>query len=295
MRTNDPQRGGGDSPCPIGEPRPAPVPGTSDPDLEPRNSAYTAYASVDTVLSLQHPRTNAPTEHGFLILTQVKELLFKLLHTELNTARDYLMADRLDDVLWTLRRANRVQQMLLSCWEWFSALAPGEFASFRDVLGPASGFQSFSYRRLEFLLGNKNPQLAKLHQRTPQYAEVLAALNEPSLYDEVLRYMARRGHAVPPTLLERDFSVPYEPDAKVAEAWRLVYEQPGEDHGMFLLGEALVDTASLFARWRYTHLLTVQRVLGDKRGTGGTDGAPWLSRIAEHRFFPELWSMRSTM
>jgi tryptophan 2,3-dioxygenase len=250
---------------------------------------------MDTLLSLQHPQTDAPTEPGFIILSQVKELLFALLHTEFSAARDQLAADRLDDALWTLRRAGRVQQVLLSCWDPLAALSPDEFASFRDVLGTASGFQSVSYRKLEFLLGNKNPSLANPHRGTPQYEEVLAALHEPSLYDEALRYLARRGRDIPAGVLDRDPSTPYVADEDVAQAWRGIYAQPRHERDLFLFAEALTDTADQFARWRYTHLLTVQRLLGDKPGTGGTDGASWLRRIAEHRFFPELWSIRSTL
>lgn len=262
---------------------------------EDGSTPYAAYASMDTLLSLQHPQTSADTEPGFIILSQVKELLFKLLHTEFSTARDHLAADRLNDVLWTLRRANRVQQVLLSCWDGLSTLTPGEFASFRDVLGSASGFQSFTYRQLEFLLGNKNSRLVRPHRNTPQHDVLVAQLRQPSLYDEVLRYLARQGLDIPTEVTEREFSLPYQPDETVVAAWRQVYEQPSQKHELFLLGEALMDTANLFARWRYVHLLTVQRVLGDKPGTGGTDGSSWLSRIAEHRFFPELWSVRSTL
>jgi tryptophan 2,3-dioxygenase len=259
------------------------------------NTSYSSYACMDTLLSLQHPQTDADTEPGFIILSQVKELLFKLLVEEFSTARGYLAADRTDDALWTLRRSARVQQVLLSCWDAFSALAPGEFASFRDVLGSASGVQSFMYRRLEFLLGNKNPGLVGPHRDTPQFEEVLGQLRQPSLYDEAIRLLARRGMDIPADLTSRDFSVPYQPTAEVADAWRLVYADPGRDHDLFLLAEALMDTAYLFARWRYTHLLTVQRMLGDKQGTGGTDGVHWLSAIADHRFFPELWTVRTSL
>ncbi|CAL9647530.1 Tryptophan 2,3-dioxygenase [Streptomyces sp. enrichment culture] len=256
---------------------------------------YAHYARMDTLLSLQHPLTDAETEPGFIILSQVKELLFKLLHTEFTAARDHLAADRLDDARWTLRRAGRVQRVLLSCWDALGALAPGEFASFRDVLGSASGFQSVTYRRLEFLLGNKNPRLVEPHRGTRKHAEVMAQLAEPSLYDEALRLLARRGMDIPDEVVERDVSLPYEPHEAVAAAWRTVYEQPGRQQELFRLAEALTDTADLFARWRYAHLLTVQRLLGDKPGTGGTEGAGWLGAIAEHRFFPELWSVRSAL
>ncbi|MGW1071757.1 tryptophan 2,3-dioxygenase [Streptomyces sp. NPDC002537] len=268
---------------------------SGEQQVPPGSTPYAAYACMDTLLSLQHPRTDAETEPGFIILSQVKELLFKLLHTEFGTARGHLAADRVDDALWTLRRAGRVQQTLLSCWDAFSALSPGEFASFRDVLGTASGFQSVMYRKLEFLLGNKNPQLVEPHRDTAKYGEVLAQLREPSLYDEAVRLLARRGLDIPPEHTDRDVSLPYRPDGKVAAAWRLIYEQPTRYRDLFLLAEALTDTADAFARWRYTHLLTVQRMLGDKPGTGGTEGSSWLGAIAEHRFFPELWSIRSAL
>jgi tryptophan 2,3-dioxygenase len=259
------------------------------------NTPYSEYAHMDTLLSLQHPRTGAATEPGFIILSQVKELLFKLLHTELSTARAHIVADEVDDALWTMRRTGRVQQVLLSCWDALDALSPGEFASFREVLGTASGFQSFGYRRLEFLLGNKNEHLTRPHRDTEHYDEVLAALHEPSLYDETIRLLARRGMDIPRELTDRDFALPYQPNEKVEAAWLLVYEQPSRHHQLFLLAEALTDIATLFARWRYTHLVTVQRMLGDKPGTGGSAGSRWLSGIAEHRFFPELWSVRSSL
>jgi tryptophan 2,3-dioxygenase len=268
------------------------APGAADPAGQ---TPYVAYACMDTLLSLQHPQTDAATEPGFIILSQVKELLFKLLCTEFSTARDYIGDDRLHDALWTLRRSSRVQQVLLSCWDALSALAPGEFASFRGVLGYASGFQSFSYRRLEFLLGNKDPALVRPHRQTPQHASVLEQLHQPSLYDAVLRYLSRQGLDIPQPVLDRDFALPYQPQQVVQEAWETVYRQPDRYQELFLLGEALTDTACLFARWRYTHLLTVERLLGAKQGTGGTTGVPWLSAIAGHRFFPELWSVRSVL
>jgi tryptophan 2,3-dioxygenase len=279
--------------CPYspGDQRLAVIEPTDDQD----HTGYSTYACMDALLSLQHPLTDAPIEPGFIILSQVKELLFKLLHTEFGTVRDYLAADRVDDVLWTLRRAGRVQQVLLSCWDALAALSPDEFVALREILGTASGFQSASYRQLEFVLGNKDEELVTPHRGTPRHAEVLAELRRPSLYDEAIRHLARRGLDIPAELLDRDFAQPYQPNEAVAAAWREVYAQPGRHHELFLLAEALTDTAYLFGRWRYTHLLTVQRLLGDKPGTGGTDGSSWLRTIADHRFFPDLWSARSTL
>ncbi|MEU5525247.1 tryptophan 2,3-dioxygenase family protein [Streptomyces sp. NPDC047860] len=256
---------------------------------------YAHYARMDELLGLQHPLSSARTEPGFIIMSQVKELLFKLLHTEFSTARDQLADDLLDDALWTLRRAARVQQVLLVSWETFSVLSPVEFAEFRDVLGSASGFQSAGYRRLEFLLGNKNPAMTAPHRNTAGYDAVVGQLHEPSLYDAALALLARRGLLAPDEATDRDVTRPYRAGAEVEEAWRAVYRDPVRHRDLHLLAEALMDTADQFARWRYTHLVTVQRMLGAKPGTGGTEGVAWLAGISEHRFFPELWSVRSTL
>ncbi|MET7608983.1 tryptophan 2,3-dioxygenase [Streptomyces avermitilis] len=264
-------------------------------DFPPGTTPYAHYARMDELLALQHPLSRADTEPGFIIMSQVKELLFKLLHTELTTARDQLDKDGLGDALWTLRRSARVQQVLLVSWETFSVLSPVEFAEFRDVLGSASGFQSAGYRRLEFLLGNKNPAMAEPHRNTAGHDAVVNQLHEPSLYDAALALLARRGLLTPDDTPARDATLPYRTGAEVEEAWQAVYRDPVRHHDLHLLAEALMDTADHFARWRYTHLVTVQRMLGAKPGTGGTEGVAWLARISEHRFFPELWSVRSTL
>jgi tryptophan 2,3-dioxygenase len=264
-------------------------------EFPPGTTPYAQYARMDALLALQHPLSTADTEPGFIIMSQVKELLFKLLHTELTTARDQLRKDQLDGALWTLRRSDRVQRVLLVSWETFSVLSPVEFAEFRDVLGAASGFQSVSYRRLEFLLGNKNPAMVEPHRKSPAYQEVLAQLHEPSLYDEVRGLLTRRGLLAPGDAPAADPTQPYRASAEVEAAWRAVYKDPIRHRDLHLLAEALMDIADHFARWRYTHLVTVQRTLGTKPGTGGTAGVSWLAEISEHRFFPELWSVRSTL
>jgi tryptophan 2,3-dioxygenase len=259
------------------------------------NTPYVEYAAMDALLSLRQPRTSAPTEPGFIILSQVKELLFDLLHTELTGVREQIRQDRLSEALWTLRRAHRVQTLLIGCWDVLGALSPTEFAEFRDVLGRASGFQSVSYRKLEFLMGNKNPAMVVPHENAPQYESVRAQLAEPSLYDEVIALLHRWVKALPPEVIDRDVAAPYEPHAAVEAAWRVVYTQRDRYAELYLLAEALTDSAAIFARWRYTHLVTVQRIIGDKPGSGGTSGVSWLRGIAEHRFFPELWTVRSTL
>ena len=208
---SEPDRSGGE--CPLYDDDHAP---TVDPSVvrSATATAYSEYAAMDTLLSLQHPLTEEPTEAGFIILSQVKELLFKLLYIEFAAARGNLAADRLDEALWTLRRALRVQHVLLSCWDALAAMSP-----IREILGTASGFQSSSYRQLEFVLGNKNPSLAGPHRDTAKYAEVLADLQTPSLYDEAIRYLARRGVDIPAELIERDVTVPYEPSEQIEAAW----------------------------------------------------------------------------
>ncbi|MFD4799203.1 tryptophan 2,3-dioxygenase [Streptomyces anulatus] len=266
-----------------------------DPAGPATATAYAEYARMDDLLALQHPQTGAATEPGFIIMSQVMELLFELLRTEFTTCRDRLAADDVDGALWTLRRSARVQQVALSSWDFFSAMTPGEFAEFRDVLGSASGFQSASYRRLEFLLGNKNPGMVEPHRHASSHGPVRRQLSEPSLYDAALALLHRRGLPVPVAVLNRPPEEPYTPDSRVEDAWRTVYADPVRYRDLHLLGEALTDAAESFARWRYTHLAVVQRVLGGKPGTGGTDGVAWLDRISGHRFFPELWSVRSVL
>jgi tryptophan 2,3-dioxygenase len=253
---------------------------------------YIDYHHVDVLLGLQHPRTDEPAELSFYIIGQVQELLFKLLFTEANRIRDLLFDDRLDRALGYLRRAERVQRVLTACWEPVSTISPTEFAAFRDELGTASGFQSFMYRQLEFALGNKSPRMAAAYAAVPAiHAQVEAALRAPSLYDAVLALLRRRGLNIPLECVERDFARPYEPHPAVQKAWAGVYDAAGGD--LYVLAEALSELNYQFSRWRMTHLLAVERVLGRKPGTGGTSGVEWLRRVAEYRFFPELWNVRS--
>jgi tryptophan 2,3-dioxygenase len=259
------------------------------------STPYAAYAQMDALLDLQHPQTTAGTEPGFIIMSQVMELLFKLLHVEFEAARNQVECDRVGEASRTLRRALSVQQTALSSWDFFGAISPTEFAEFRDVLGSASGFQSASYRRVEFLLGNKTPALVRPHRGTRSHDGVLRQLCEPSLYDAVLALLRRRGLAIADDVLDAGPGAPYRSHVSVEDAWRVVYQNQADHHDLYLLAETLIDVAEAFARWRYTHLVVVQRVLGGKPGTGGTDGVPWLGRIAEHRFFPELWSVRSLL
>jgi tryptophan 2,3-dioxygenase len=257
---------------------------------------YIDYHSVDALLSLQHPRTDEPAELSFYITGQVQELLFKLLFTEVNRVRDLVFEDRLDDVMWYLRRTERIQRVLTATWEPVSTITPTEFAAFRDELGTASGFQSYGYRQLEFALGNKSPRMAEAYRPVPWVHELVdAALRAPSLYDAALHLLLERGLDIPRECVKRDYAEPYEPRPEVEEAWARVYHGRRERPDLYAFAEALCELNYQYSRWRTTHLLTVERIIGYKPGTGGTAGVTWLRKVAEHRFFPELWAVRSSI
>ncbi|WP_374772234.1 tryptophan 2,3-dioxygenase family protein [Streptomyces sp. NBC_01310] len=260
-----------------------------------RSTPYIDYQSIDVLLSLHHPRSDAPAEPTFYVLGQVKELLFQLLYMELCTIRGLLDGDDLSQAVWTLRRTRRVIELLTTTWNVLGTLAPTEFNAFREHLGQASGFQSYMYRMLEYVLGNKNAALARPHRRVPGvHEQVQEALKAPSVYDAALGVLARRGADIPAAVLERDVTEPYPAHPAVERAWADLY-RAGPGDAMFELAEALMDIAEGFGRWRALHLLTVERIIGTKPGTGGTTGVPWLRRASEQRLFPELWSARTLL
>ncbi|MFI0709178.1 tryptophan 2,3-dioxygenase [Streptomyces inhibens] len=265
-------------------------------DFAGQSTPYIDYQSIDVLLSLQHPRSPAPSELPFYILGQVKELLFKLVYEELVRVRSLLDGDRVPDAVWGLHRLRRVVELLVASWDVLGTLAPTEFNAFRDHLGQASGFQSYMYRMVEFALGNKAAELARAHRGVPHvHRQVQEVLHAPSVYDAALRLLARRGAAIPAGVLERDFAAAYEPSDAVERAWAEVYRTGGPADETFLLAEALMGVAEAVGRWRSVHLLTVERIIGTKPGTGGTLGTAWLRRVNEHRFFPELWTCRGLL
>ncbi|MGC5033767.1 tryptophan 2,3-dioxygenase [Micromonospora sp. DT229] len=262
---------------------------------ETTRSPYLDYEQIDTLLSLQRLRSDGAAELSFHIMGQVKELLFKLLHAEFSRARDELARDDPESALWTLRRALPVQRLLVQCWDVLRAMSPAEFNEFRDLLGAASGVQSFMYRRLEFVLGNKNPAMLRPHSGVPSIAaQVAADLAAPSLYDEAVRLLARRGAAIPEDHLTADVAAAYRPHPSVERAWADCY-RPDGDLLLRRLAEALCDVAYEFARWRAVHLLLVERTIGNKPGSGASSGLAWLRAASEHRFFPELWTARNLL
>ncbi|QBI55160.1 tryptophan 2,3-dioxygenase [Streptomonospora litoralis] len=257
-------------------------------------AAYTDYVHTETLLSLQRPRTGEPAELSFIITTQVMELLFTLIRSHWEHARDALEADAPAAAVAALRRGTGAQDVLAESWGLLATLTPAEFDRFRDALGVASGVQSAAYRRLEFLIGNKSAGMARAHRDQPAARTALEqTLAEPGLYDAALRLLHRRGLPVPASAVERDWRRPYTPDAGVRRAWGEVYadERPGNE--LLQLAEALMDTAERVTRWRHRHLMAVKRAMGAKPGTGGSSGLDWLARNAEQDVFPELWWLRT--
>jgi tryptophan 2,3-dioxygenase len=232
----------------------------------------------------------------FIVQHQVAELWMKLLVHELAAAVDHLRHDRVWQFGKVAARCKRVQEQLTSMWSVLETLTPSEYMEFRSVLGPSSGFQSLQYRTIEFLLGNKNAQLVAPHSHRADIAGPLdAVLNAPSLYDEAIRLLARRGFKVDSTVVHRDWSQPYIANPSVEAAWASVYRDTTAHWDLYELAEELVDLEDFFRQWRFRHVTTVERVIGFKRGTGGTAGVAYLRKLLDIRLFPELWDLRTAL
>jgi tryptophan 2,3-dioxygenase len=264
-------------------------------DLQGRTT-YTGYLQLDRLLSAQQPRSSPPhhDEMLFIIQHQTTELWFKLAIHELTAALAHIRADELEPCFKIIARVKNIQTQLYNQWSVLSTLTPTEYAQFRGVLGPASGFQSVQYRVVEFLLGAKDRRMLDFHQHDPAGLAMLrAALAQPSLYDEFLRYLARRGLPIPPQVLQRDISEPYEKHDGVTAAIKTVYDHPEQWWDAYEMCEKLVDLDEQFALWRFRHMKTVERIIGYKRGTGGSSGVSYLRHLIELNFFPELWDVRT--
>jgi tryptophan 2,3-dioxygenase len=264
-------------------------------DLRDRVS-YGGYLKLDTLLSAQEPLTNPPhhDEMLFIVQHQVAELWMKLIIHELREAIARLRTDDVDATLKVLARVKQVQRQLFEQWAVLETLTPSEYMEFRPVLGASSGFQSLQYRELEFLLGNKNADMLKVFDYDPAaQSRLRATLAEPSLYDEFLRYLARRGHGVPRHLLERDVSQPHKRAAELVPVFKRIYENPREFWPEYHLCEQLVDIEESFQLWRFRHMKTVERIIGFKRGTGGSSGVAFLKKALDLTFFPELVDVRT--
>ncbi len=266
-------------------------------DLRDRLS-YGGYLQLDTLLSAQRPLSEPPhhDELLFIIQHQTSELWMKLTIHELRAAISHLRADRVDPCLKMLARVKQIQRQLTEQWSVLETLTPSEYLEFRDVLGPASGFQSLQYRLIEFLLGNKNAgMLTVFAHDTAGHEELRVALESPSLYDEFLRYLARRGHAVPASCLERDWSLPHTREPALLPVYKRIYEHSREHWDAYHLCEQLVDVETNFQLWRFRHMKTVERIIGYRRGTGGSSGVAFLKQALELTFFPELFEVRTEL
>ncbi|HKT71604.1 MAG TPA: tryptophan 2,3-dioxygenase [Steroidobacteraceae bacterium] len=258
--------------------------------------SYGEYLQLDKILHAQKPLSSEHDEMMFILVHQASELWMRLMLHELNGVLACVRRDDLDPSFKMLARVARVQTQLISSWDVLSTMTPSEYSAFRNALGRSSGFQSFQYRMLEFTLGNKHPDMVAVHKRDPQAMEALQrALEAPSLYDEVLRLLSRRGYGIPEDYLTRDFREPYAASKQVAGAWLGVYHNNEKDWDLYELAERLVDLDHKFQLWRCHHLKTVERIIGYKAGTGGTSGVSYLAKALELKFFPELWTIRTSM
>ncbi len=266
-------------------------------DLKDRLT-YDRYLGLDQLLQAQHPLSDPPhhDELLFIIQHQTSELWMKLIVHELHAALRFLRADRIDPCLKILARIKHIQKQLFEQWAVLETLTPSEYIEFRHVLGPASGFQSLQYRMIEFLLGNKNADMLNVFAHDPAQQALLAeALHTPSLYDEFLRFLSRAGHAVPQRLLDRDVTCPHERDPELMPVLVRIYKQPRSYWDAYHLCEQLVDVEEAFQLWRFRHLKTVERIIGYRRGTGGSSGVGFLKKALELTFFPELLDVRTEL
>ncbi|MEV7724515.1 tryptophan 2,3-dioxygenase family protein [Streptomyces sp. NPDC087917] len=270
--------------------------GSDTPNLDfAGTTPYEDYVQADVLTHLQHLRSDDPGEMVFLVTTQVMELWFTVIVHEWETAARALREDDIPVAMDALKRSLRELEALNASWRPLAQLTPGQFNSYRSALGEGSGFQSAMYRRMEFLLGDKSASMLVPHRGAPRvHGELEKALQEPSLYDETLRLLARRGLPVPPEVLTRDLALRYEPSPAVEAVWTGLYAEPAGDQGdLHRLGEVLTDVAELVWRWRNDHLVATRRAMGAKTGTGGSAGVAWLEKRATKNVFPELWTARS--
>ena len=258
--------------------------------------SYGDYLHLDAVLNAQHPLSPDHNEMLFIVQHQTSELWMKLLLHELGAAMKCVANDELASAFKMLARVSKIMEQLVHAWSVLATMTPPEYSAIRPYLSNSSGFQSWQYRCIEFKLGNKNAAMLKPHAHRPEIlAHVEAAWRAPSLYDESLRLLARRGLAVPASHLERDFTRAYEANDAVERAWLTVYRDPDAHWDLYQLGEKLTDLEDSFRLWRFRHVTTVERVIGFKRGTGGTSGVGYLRKMLDVVLFPEIWKLRTDL
>jgi tryptophan 2,3-dioxygenase len=258
--------------------------------------SYGDYLHLDEVLGAQKPLTHAHDEMLFIVQHQVSELWMRLAIHEIGAARKAVAGDDVQPAFKMLSRVARIFEQLNNAWDVLRTMTPSEYTHFRGELGQSSGLQSWQYRQIEFMVGNRNRAMLRPHAHRPDIvARLEGELKRPSLYDEALRYLVRHGVAVSSATLERDLAAPYEMSEGVVAAWRTVYEDPETHWPLYELAEKLVDFEDYFRRWRFNHVTTVERIIGFKRGTGGTSGVNYLKRMLEVELFPELWRVRTVL
>lgn len=261
-----------------------------------KDMSYGDYLHLDQVLSAQHPLSPDHNEMLFIVQHQTSELWMKLMLHELEAAIERVARDELGAAFKMLARVSRIMEQLVHAWDVLATMTPPEYSAVRPYLANSSGFQSWQYRCIEFRLGNKNAAMLKPHAHAPErLAQVEAAYRAPSLYDESLRLLARRGIAVPATHTGRDWTQPYAASPEVEQSWLAVYREPDTHWDLYQLGEELTDLEDAFRLWRFRHVTTVERVIGFKRGTGGTSGVGYLRKMLDVVLFPEIWSLRTSL
>ncbi|MGY4288434.1 tryptophan 2,3-dioxygenase [Bradyrhizobium sp. LM2.7] len=261
-----------------------------------RRMSYGNYLALDAILGAQHPLSEAHDEMLFIIQHQTTELWMRLAIHELSAARRAIAQDEVAPAMKMLARVSRIFEQLNGAWDVLRTMTPSEYTRFRSQLGQSSGFQSRQYRLIEYLLGNRNHAMLKPHAHDAEVTKLLEAeLATPSLYDEVLRLADRNGLKMPAAVLSRDVRETHSFNEGVLEAWRHVYEAPETHWMLYEVAEKLVDFEDYFRRWRFNHVTTVERVIGFKRGTGGTGGVSYLKRMLEIELFPELWRVRTVL
>ncbi len=258
--------------------------------------SYGDYLHLDQMLDLQHPQTDAHDEMLFVVQHQTSELWMKLAIHELAAARVALNAGEMPKMFKMLARVSRIFEQLNNAWDVLRTMTPADYTTFREALGPSSGFQSYQYRMIEYVLGNRNPNMLKPHEHMPEVHAALAAeLERPSFYDDVIRLLFTTVDGPDAEVPAPQLTTPHAAQPEVQAKWKQVYENVDEYWRLYELGEKLVDLEDYFRRWRFNHVTTVERVIGFKRGTGGTSGVQYLRRMLEVELFPELWHLRGEL
>jgi tryptophan 2,3-dioxygenase len=261
-----------------------------------RSMSYGDYLQLDAILSAQHPRSPDHNEMLFIVQHQTSELWMKLMLHELRAAVAHVASDDLSTAFKMLARVSKIMEQLVHAWDVLATMTPPEYSAIRPFLASSSGFQSYQYRCIEFALGNKNAAMLRPHEHRPDLlALVQSAYESPSLYDETLKLLGRRGVEVPHSHTRRDWTQPYIASPGVEQAWLTVYRNPRQHWDLYQLGEELTDLEDAFRLWRFRHVTTVERVIGFKRGTGGTGGVSYLRKMLDVVLFPEIWSLRTSL